>query len=83
MKIVALICNIVLFGFTCLVLVTDGPPKEAGYIIVTLLSVLTPILSLVVLFRIGASDGWLGVPMKRKAQEEQRKIDELARKHDA
>jgi len=75
MKIVAAFCNIVSFGFTCLVLVTDGLPKEAGYILISLLHLLTPLLTLVVLFRSGASDGWSGLRMKRKALEEQRTIE--------
>jgi hypothetical protein len=75
MKIVAVICNIVSFGFTGLVLVTDGPPKEAVNIFFSLLHLWTPLLSLVVLFRSGASNGWLNLRMKRKALEEQRKID--------
>ena len=75
MKIVAAICNVIWFGFTCLVLVTDGLPKEAGYIFISLLHLLTPLLTLVVLFRSGASDGWMGLRMKREAFEEQRKID--------
>ncbi len=75
MKTVAAICNVVWFGFTCLVLVTDGFPKEAGYIFISLLHLLTPLLTLVVLFRSGASDGWLGLRTKRKALEEERKID--------
>jgi hypothetical protein len=75
MKIVAAICNVVWFGFTCLVLVTDGPPKGAGYIIATLLMLLTPLLTLVVLFRSGASDSWMGLRMKREALEEQRTIE--------
>lgn len=37
MKLVAAFCNVVSFGFTCLVLVTDGPPKEAAYILFSLL----------------------------------------------
>lgn len=51
MKIAAIICNIVLFGFTCLVLVTDGPPRGGGYVVLTLLALLVPILSSVVLLR--------------------------------
>ena len=78
MKIVAVICNIVLFGFTCLVLVVDGLPKGTSYIVFTLWSLLTLILSSVVISRSGASDGWLGLHMKRKPLEEQRKIDDLA-----
>jgi hypothetical protein len=75
MRIVAAICNVIWFGFTCLVLVTDGFPKEAGYILVSLLHLLTPLLTLVVIFRSGTSDGWLGLRMKREAFQEQRKID--------
>jgi formate hydrogenlyase subunit 3/multisubunit Na+/H+ antiporter MnhD subunit len=78
MKIVAVICNVVLFGFTCLVLVTDGPPKGASYIVFTLWSLATLILNAVVISRSGASDGWLGLYMKRKALEEPEKIDDLA-----
>jgi len=58
-----------------LVLVTDGLPKEAGYILLSLLHLLTPLLTLVVLFRSGTSDGWLGLLLKRKAIEEQVKVD--------
>jgi hypothetical protein len=70
MKIVAVICNVVLFGFTCLVLPVDGLPKGASYIVFTLWLLLTLILSSVVIFRSGASDGWLGLSMKGKALEE-------------
>ena len=51
MKILAIICNAVLFGFTCLVLVTDGPPQGTGYIVFSMLKLLVPFLSAVVLFR--------------------------------
>jgi hypothetical protein len=51
MKIGAIICNIVLFGFTCLVLVTDGPAQETAYVVFGLLLLLVPILNAVVLFR--------------------------------
>jgi hypothetical protein len=77
MKIVAVICNIVLFAFTCLVLVTDGPPKGASYILFTLWLLLTLILNSVVISRSGASDGWLGLHMNRKTLEG-KKIDDLS-----
>jgi hypothetical protein len=68
MKIVAVICNIVLLAFTCWAFVDQYPhPEEDGLIAFTVLMVLTPILSLAVLFRRGAGDGWLGLHMKRKA----------------
>lgn len=75
MKILAAICNVVSFGFTCLVLVTDGPPKEAVYIFFSLLHLLTPLLTLVVIFRSGTSDGWLGFQMTKKGLKEQRTIE--------
>jgi hypothetical protein len=77
MRIVAVICNVVLFAFTCLVLVIDGLPKEVSYMVFTLWSLLTLILSAVVIFRWG-NDGWLGLPKERKALEEQKKTDDLA-----
>jgi len=55
MKILAIICNAVLVGFTCLVLVTDGPPQGAGYIVLTLLTLLVPIFTSVVLLRFSKS----------------------------
>lgn len=61
-----------------LVLLVDGPPKGASYIVFTLWSLLTLILSSVVISRSGVSDGWLGLPMMRKASEEQKKTDDLS-----
>jgi hypothetical protein len=56
MKIVAIICNIVLSAFTCFILASEGPPKEPVYIVFSVLMVLIPILSAVVIFRSGAGD---------------------------
>ncbi|MBZ5500346.1 MAG: hypothetical protein LAP85_28460 [Acidobacteriia bacterium] len=68
LRVVAVICNIVLLGFTCWAFVGQYPhPEEDGLIAFTVLMVLTPILCLVVLFRGRAGDGWLGLHMKRKA----------------
>ncbi len=54
MKITAVICNIVLFGFTCLVLLVDGPPTDISYIVFTLWLLLTLILNSAVIFFGGA-----------------------------
>jgi formate hydrogenlyase subunit 3/multisubunit Na+/H+ antiporter MnhD subunit len=78
MKIMAILCNIVLFLFICLVLVTDGLPKETVYIVSTLWTFLTLILNSVVISRIGARDGWLRLHRKRNASEEQKKTDDLS-----
>ncbi len=51
MKIVAIIGNAILFGFTCLVLVVDGLPRGAGYVVLTLLALLVPILNSAALAR--------------------------------
>lgn len=78
MKILTIICNIVLFVFTCFVLVTDGTPKETSYIIFTLLVLLILILNVIVLSRNGTRDGRPDFHMKRKATEERRKMDSLS-----
>jgi formate hydrogenlyase subunit 3/multisubunit Na+/H+ antiporter MnhD subunit len=78
MKIIAIICNIILFGFICLVIVTDGPPRDASYVIFTLWWLLTLILNSVAIFHFGMRDGWPSLRLKRKALEEQKKIDDLS-----
>jgi len=75
MKIAMFICNVVLFAFTCFVLLTDGVSKEAGYIAFTLLLLLVPILNLLVISRGGARVGRMGLPAKEKELAEQRKMD--------
>lgn len=77
MRLVALICNILLFGFMCLVLITDGFPREIVYIVFTLLTPLILILNALVIFRSGMSHGWLGFQMKKRTLEELMKIDQL------
>ncbi len=47
MKTLAILCNVVLFCFTCLVLVTDGLATQAIYIIFSLLLLLIPIFTVV------------------------------------
>jgi hypothetical protein len=76
MKIIAIICNVVLFVFTGIVLVTDGTPTDTAYIIFTLLVLLIPIFNVVVLTRSGVDNGWLD--LQKKTLEEQRKIDDLS-----
>ena len=57
-RIAAIVFNIVLLGFICWSLVDQYPhPKEAGFIPFVILSLLTPVLNLLVLFRGGARDG--------------------------
>jgi hypothetical protein len=54
MKFVALICNIVLFAFTCFVLLVEGPPVTSIYVVFTLWALSTLMLSAVVMARSGA-----------------------------
>lgn len=63
MRIVAIICNFALLGFICWALVSQpSHPQEEGFVAFVLVSVLTPILSVVVLFG----------SMKRKMKVQQR-----------
>lgn len=60
MKILAVILNIVLFGFTCLVLITDGVSREFSYNIFALLLLLVPILNVAVFSQRGVGGSWFG-----------------------
>ncbi len=55
MRLVAIFFNIFLFCFTCLVLVTDGPPRGAGYVVLTFLLLAVPVFNAMVLWRCGKS----------------------------
>ena len=57
MKSLAVLCNVLLFAFTCLVLATDGGPTKAVYVIFTLVLLMTPIVTVLVLARRAAGDG--------------------------
>ena len=48
MKIVAVICNVVFWGFFCLVMLTDGPPKGAD-ILLSVIPFVMPILNVLVI----------------------------------
>lgn len=51
MRVLAVVCNVVFFAFTCLVLVTDGVSREAPYIALTALMLLVPVATALVLVR--------------------------------
>ena len=59
MKITAIVLNIALFLFTCMVLVTDGPPQEASYIVFAVWSQLTLILTPVAISLLWPGSGWI------------------------
>jgi len=79
MKIVTVICNIALLGFTCLLLIFGGISKVSDYKVFTLLLLLVPILSIVLIFGSQVSHGHWTFKMKNKAPEEQSKADELSK----
>jgi hypothetical protein len=54
MKTLALLCNVTLLGFVALVLATDGPPREAIYVVFNVLLVMVPLLTVFVLARGGS-----------------------------
>ncbi len=62
MRTLALACNVVLFAFTCLVIVTDGAPTQAPYVAFTLLMLLVPVFTVVAIVRRGAGAAWTRVP---------------------
>jgi preprotein translocase subunit SecG len=73
MKLAAVVFNVVLVAFTCLVVVTDGPPTEAIYVVFTLALVLIPILSVTVLLHPRAGGGHPESPVKGDASPEEKK----------
>ncbi|HVN33073.1 MAG TPA: hypothetical protein VMT45_13915 [Thermoanaerobaculaceae bacterium] len=70
MKTVAVVCNAVLFAFTCSVLATDGMPTETIYKLFSLLLLLVPLLSFLAILHSGMSDGWLGARMPTRTHVE-------------
>jgi hypothetical protein len=80
MNYLAMISNIVLFGFVCWALVDQYPhPEEEGFVPYAVLTLLTPILNLVVIVR-GGAGGWLSHPLSGNAPEGAGKPDSLAGK---
>jgi hypothetical protein len=57
MKTLAVLCNVVLFIFTCFVLATDGGPTKAVYVIFTLVLLVTPVATVFVLANRTAGEG--------------------------
>jgi hypothetical protein len=77
MKLITVFLNIAMVVFTSFVLLTDGIPKQVGYIILTLLLLFVPIFNLVIILRNRADNGWLDFHMKMEVSKEQTKPDEL------
>jgi len=60
MRVAALVCNAVLFAFTCSVLATDGTPTKAYDVLMTLVVLLVPVVGFLVILHSGMTEGWLG-----------------------
>ena len=75
MKLLAFISNVALFGFTCLVLMTDGMSREAVYIVLALLLLLVPVFNLFVIWRNGPILEWPVFNRKKKTSEEKSNAD--------
>ncbi len=60
MKAAAVVCNVALFAFTCVVLLVDGAPTELIYIVFTLWLLFTLVLTAVVISRSTAGHAWNG-----------------------
>lgn len=80
MKLITVFLNVAMFVFTSFVLLTDGIPKEVGYIIFTILLLFVPIFNLVIILRNRADYGWLDFHMKMEVLKEQPKPNELLSK---
>jgi len=76
MKTIAVICNAVLFAFTCVVLATDGLPTKAAYAVFTLWVLGTLIFSAVAILRMGAADGRIDLRMKSRTAEGSQRPDD-------
>ena len=62
MKIVAIVLNVLLIGFTVMVTMTDGPAVQTGYIVFSFMLVLIPTLNVIVISRSGVKGGRYSSP---------------------
>lgn len=65
MKFISVFLNVAMFTFTSFVLVEEGFSKEAGYILLTLLLLIVPVLNLVMILRGGGEEEWADFRMKK------------------
>jgi hypothetical protein len=82
MRIVAMVANVALLLYAGALLFSVGLPVNTREMWLVLLVVIVPILNLVALLTIATSNGWLALFLKRKALEEQKRIDELGKHSD-
>jgi hypothetical protein len=78
MKFIAFLLNVVLFGFTCLVLLTDGISTGPAYLVLALLLLLVPVLSVAVFFLNREVRDWFGFSWKKKEKGEEGRDETLS-----
>ncbi len=78
MKNAAIVCNFVLFAFTCVVIATDGLPSEARYMVFTLWTLFTLLLTPAIISRFGTRPGWLSPCRKGATPKDDEKADRLS-----
>jgi hypothetical protein len=81
--IAAVLANVAWLFFVCVMFVNHGPPRDVGEAWFVYLTIATLILNSAALFLSRKRDGWLSLLLKRKALEEQRKIDALVRERES
>jgi hypothetical protein len=82
MRIIAIVANIALLFFVCVLLASAGPPISAEDVLLVSLIVLSTVSNLIALYFAASSPSWLALFLKRKALEERKKIDELGKHAD-
>lgn len=68
MNLLALILNAAMLGFTCMVLVTDGLPKDPDYIFFAVLLFFVPVLNLIMIVKGAGEANWLNFKVKDRMQ---------------
>lgn len=81
MRTLAIVLNVLLLGGVCAGTVAMlSNRQDAPHAWVVSLFGLVPIITLVALYSTGPSKGWVRLYFKRKALEEQARIDDLTKK---
>jgi hypothetical protein len=80
MRILAILFNLLLLGMVIYLFSTRAPASGDDWLL-AILMILTPIFSLIAIFR-SKGDNWLALYLKRKALEEKQKIDQISGKKD-
>ena len=78
MRVLAITFNVILLGFLTSLIVKNGfPDSDDSEFLFACTAILTPVFNLVYQFSDKKGDGWLSLYLRRKALEEQKKIDQM------